>query len=94
MKRPLFALRGIGMAFGLAAAFDGNLLVSDMPNDRLLRFSSADGACIDTFVPFRDGGLIGPIHVIFAAIPEPGTHTLVMIGLAGILGLYRRHWRK
>jgi DNA-binding beta-propeller fold protein YncE len=69
---------------------DGNLLVSDAPNNRILRFDGTTGAFTDTFVPAMSGGLVNPTHMILTSIPEPATHTLLILGVSAPLALRRR----
>ena len=61
-----------------------DLLVSSASTDNVKRYNETTGAFIDTFA--SGGGLDGPSFLTFTpqqAVPEPGTLTLLAIGLAG-----------
>lgn len=73
---------------------DGNMLVSDTPNNRILRFNGTNGAFMDVFVDPLSGGLVQPTHMIFASLPEPASHTLLILGFSAALALHRRRGKQ
>jgi len=50
---------------GLAIGPDHDLYVTDIANDRVVRFNPATGASLGAFIPARSGGLAGPITMAF-----------------------------
>jgi sugar lactone lactonase YvrE len=52
---------------GLVYGPDGNLYVSDRPNDRILRYAATTGAFLDTCIPVGSDGLDAPNGVVFGA---------------------------
>ncbi len=73
--------------YGLAFGPDGNFYVASFGNDRVLRYNGG-GTFINEFIPQGSGGLIAPSYILFT--PEPGTVTLVVIGLAALVVACRR----
>jgi len=72
---------------------DGNLYVASELTHEVKRYDGATGAFIDNFVTAGSGGVTQRTFLTFApqAIPEPGTLTLLVIGLAGgAVAVYRR----
>jgi glucose/arabinose dehydrogenase len=58
---------GLTLPISLVFGPEGNLYVSDRPNDRLLRYAATTGAFLDTCVPAGCGGLEAPNGVVFGA---------------------------
>ena len=56
---------GLSGPRGLTFGPDGNLYVSSVDNNRILRYDGTTGAFMDTFVPAGSGGLKGPQALIF-----------------------------
>jgi streptogramin lyase len=63
----------------------GRLDVLDVANTNIVRYNGTTGAFVDTLVASGSGGLNAPLFFTVSDIPEPGTLTLLGLGLAAML---------
>jgi hypothetical protein len=75
---------GVGFIDGITFGPDGDLYVTDMQNNRVLRYSGSTGTFSDVFID-PSTGLRLPSGLLFVAAPIPEPATLALVLVASIL---------
>jgi sugar lactone lactonase YvrE len=90
-----FGSGGVGLIDGIAFGPDGDLYATDVFNNRIMRYSGANGDFLGAFIA-PGNGLNQAAGILFlsAPVPEPATLTLAALGTLSLLGYACRRRRQ